>query len=100
MEEPRSKATKPSNQLRKVTPVPQYIEKGKLPPQAVDLEDAVLGALMLEKDAVNDVIDILQPNSFYKETHQKIFEAIQMLFQDSEPIDILTVTERLKKVGI
>ena len=99
MEEPRSKATKPSNQLRKVTPVPQYIEKGKLPPQAVDLEDAVLGALMLEKDAVNDVIDILQPNSFYKETHQKIFEAIQMLFQDSEPIDILTVTERLKKSG-
>ena len=99
MEEPSSKATKPSNQLRKVTPVPQYIEKGKLPPQAVDLEDAVLGALMLEKDAVNDVIDILQPNSFYKETHQKIFEAIQMLFQDSEPIDILTVTERLKKSG-
>jgi replicative DNA helicase len=82
-----------------VAPLPQYIEKGKLPPQAVDLEDAVLGALMLEKDAVNDVIDILKPNSFYKETHQKIFEAILILFQDSEPIDILTVTEKLKKSG-
>lgn len=99
MEEPHSKTTKSSTQLRKVAPLPQYIEKGKLPPQAVDLEDAVLGALMLEKEAVNDVIDILKPNSFYKETHQKIFEAIQILFQDSEPIDILTVTEKLKKNG-
>ena len=49
---------------------------GKLPPQAVDLEEAVLGALMLEKNALSEVIDILKPDSFYKESHQKIFEAI------------------------
>jgi len=75
------------------------LEHGKLPPQAVDLEEAVLGALMLEKDAVNAAIDILQPKSFYKETHQKIYSAIQHLFGKSEPVDILTVTHELKKRG-
>jgi replicative DNA helicase len=75
------------------------MEHGKLPPQAVDLEEAVLGALMLEKEAVNTVIDILQPKSFYKETHQSIFAAIQDLFQRSEPVDILTVTHELKQRG-
>jgi len=75
---------------------PSSLNHGKLPPQAVDLEEAVLGALMLEKEAVNTVIDILRPQSFYKETHQKIFAAIQDLFQRSEPVDILTVTHELK----
>lgn len=74
-------------------------EHGKLPPQATDLEEAVLGALMLEKEAVNSAIDILQPKSFYKEAHQKIFSAIQELFQRSEPIDILTVTNELRQKG-
>lgn len=72
---------------------------GKLPPQAVDLEEAVLGALMLEKNALSEVIDILKPESFYKETHQKIFEAIYSLFQKTSPIDILTVTAELRKMG-
>ena len=74
-------------------------DHGKLPPQAVELENAVLGALLIEKEAVNAVIDILQPHSFYKEAHQKIFYAIQILFQRSEPIDILTVTNELRKNG-
>src|SRR5258706_14406854 len=69
---------------------------GKLPPQAVDLEEAVLGALMLEKDALTSVIDILHPESFYKDSHQRIFAAIRRLFEKSEPIDILTVTNELK----
>lgn len=73
------------------------LELGKLPPQAVALEESVLGALMLEKEAVNEVIDVLQPESFYKEAHQKIYNAIKELFGESEPIDILTVTERLRK---
>ena len=72
---------------------------GKLPPQAVDLEEAVLGALMLEKSPVNDVIDILKPESFYKESHQKIYEAIYELFGASEAIDILTVTQKLRSKG-
>ena len=80
-------------------PATQNLEHGKLPPQAVDMEEAVLGALMLEKEAVNAAIDILQPKSFYKEAHQKIFSAIQELFQRSEPVDILTVTNELKQKG-
>lgn len=72
---------------------------GKLPPQAVDLEEAVLGALMLEKNALTSVIDILNPECFYKDAHQKIFQAIFRLFQNSQPIDILTVTNELKKSG-
>ena len=58
------------------------LDGGKLQPQAVELEEAVLGAMMLEKNAVNDGIEILQPESFYKEGHQKIFKAITELFQE------------------
>ena len=72
-------------------------ELGKIPPQALELEEAVLGAMMLEQTAVNSVIDVLSPSSFYKPAHQKIFDVIQNLFNDSEPIDLLTVTEALKK---
>jgi len=75
------------------------LEHGKVPPQAVDLEEAVLGAMMLEKDAVTAVIDILKPEMFYKEAHTKIFKAIHQLFEKSEPIDILTVTHELKSTG-
>ena len=75
------------------------LEHGKMPPQAIDLEEAVLGALMLEKDALTTVIDILHPTCFYKENNQKIFKAIEYLFQNSDPIDILTVTNQLKKEG-
>ncbi|MBK9176098.1 MAG: replicative DNA helicase [Flavobacteriales bacterium] len=75
------------------------LEAGKLPPQAPELEQAVLGALMLERNAVNEAIDILQPESFYVEAHKRIFEAIQHLFSTDQPIDILTVTEELKKRG-
>ncbi len=76
-----------------------YLEHGKVPPQATDLEEAVLGAMMLEKDAVSAVIDILKPEVFYKEVHQKIFAAILRLFAKSEPVDILTVTNELKNEG-
>jgi replicative DNA helicase len=72
---------------------------GKLPPQAVDVEEAVLGALMLEKDALTAVADILKPDSFYKEAHQRIYTAIVTLFADSEPIDMLTVTSKLRTTG-
>ncbi len=76
-----------------------FLEHGKVPPQAVDLEEAVLGAMMIEQDAVAAVIDILKPEVFYKEAHQKIFSAIFRLFGKSEPIDILTVTNELKSSG-
>ncbi|AMJ66269.1 replicative DNA helicase [Hymenobacter sp. PAMC 26628] len=72
---------------------------GKLPPQALELEVAVLGALMLEKDALTSVIDILRPESFYKDSHQRIFKAIISLFDKSEPIDQLTVVHELRELG-
>jgi replicative DNA helicase len=74
-------------------------ESGKLPPQAMELEEAVLGALMLEKDALTSVVDILQPSSFYKEAHQRIYNSILQLFGKSEPIDMLTVTTQLRSNG-
>ena len=72
---------------------------GRVPPQAVDLEQAVLGAMMLEKNAVTDTIDILSSESFYDPKHQYIFGVIKELFGNSKPIDILTVTDQLKKNG-
>lgn len=76
-----------------------FLEHGKLPPQAVDLEEAVLGAMMLEKDAVTAVIDMLHAEVFYKESHQAIYSAIHKLFSSNQPIDILTVTNQLKANG-
>src|SRR6187455_1055385 len=79
--------------------LPSELTPGKLPPQAVDLEEAVLGALMLDKDAVANVIDVLHPECFYKEAHQKIYNAIHTLFHQTQPVDILTVTQQLRKSG-
>ena len=73
------------------------LEKGKIPPQAVDLEEAVLGAMLIDKKGVDEVIDILQAEAFYKTSHQYIFESIFELFEASEPIDLLTVSNNLKK---
>jgi len=72
---------------------------GKKPPQAVDLEAAVLGALMIEKDAVLEVLDLLKGESFYHDAHRKIYEAIVHLSVALKPIDMLTVTEELRKNG-
>jgi replicative DNA helicase len=72
---------------------------GKMPPQAVDLEEAVLGALMLEREAITTVIDILKSANFYREQHKLIFEAIIDLFNASEPVDLLTVSNQLRKNG-
>jgi replicative DNA helicase len=73
------------------------LEKGKIPPQATDLEEVVLGAMMIDKKGVDEIIDILNPDVFYREAHQYIFEAIYKLFENSEPIDLLTVSSQLKK---
>jgi len=69
---------------------------GRVPPQAIDMEEAVLGAIMLEKEAIITVIDILKPESFYKDVHQKIYEAILSLNQRELPVDLYTVTEELR----
>ena len=69
---------------------------GKVPPQAKDLEEAVLGAIMLEKGAFDTVIEILKPECFYVDSHQRVFKAMQSLANKSQPIDILTVVEELR----
>src|SRR4249919_1715987 len=69
---------------------------GKLPPQARDLEEAVLGAVMLEKSAFDTIVEILKPECFYTDAHQRIFRVFQSLAQQSMPIDMLTVVEELK----
>ncbi len=72
---------------------------GKMPPQARELEEAVLGALMLEKDAFSIISDIIKTESFYEDTHQSIFGAIHNLAMQQKPVDVLTVVEELKRRG-
>lgn len=74
-------------------------EHGKVPPQAVDLEEAVIGAMMLEKDKLAAVIELLKPEVFYKTEHQLIYGAITRLFSQVKPVDILTVTDELRQSG-
>ena len=73
------------------------LDYGKIPPQALDLEEAVLGAIMLEKDAILSVLDILEASSFYKEAHQEIYATARQLSTEEKPIDLLTMTEELRR---
>ena len=85
---------------KKVSSIEQInAQYGKLPPQAIDVEEAVLGALMLERDAYVSVADIIDTASFYKEEHKKIFEAIKYLSTHEKPVDLLMVTQQLKDLG-
>ena len=79
MEKTKESAVKKTDKSRIIS-----LEKGKIPPQAVELEEAVLGAMMIDKKGVDEVIDILSPESFYKEAHQHIFEAIFHLFENKQ----------------
>jgi replicative DNA helicase len=94
---PSSKVT--TGKTRRFTLTEGTSQLGKLPPQAIDIEEAVLGALMLERDALSNVIEILKAESFYRDAHRLIFEAIVTLFNNSEPVDIKTVVHQLRKNG-
>lgn len=72
---------------------------GRIPPQAVDVEKAVLGSMLIDKEAVPKVLELLDPTSFYNPTHQKIFQAMQSLFEKGEPVDAVTVVEELRRQG-
>ena len=87
----------PSTKFKKSNVI--NLEKGKIPPQAVDLEEAVLGAMMIDKKGVDDVIDILHDDVFYKESNKLIYAAIFALFKSSQPTDLLTVANQLRKDG-
>lgn len=92
-------AAEPTTQPQRGTRTQATLERGKLPPQDLNLEEAILGAMLIDKKGVDDVIDILNPTVFYKKQHQLIYQAIFDLFNQSEPIDLLTVAEQLRKTG-
>lgn len=73
--------------------------EGRIAPRDIEVEEAVLGALMLEKDAYTTICDLLRPECFYEPAHQKIFTAVQQLGASQQPIDMLTVTEKLRANG-
>lgn len=87
------------SQQRRNTASPNLDMIGRIPPRDKEIEQAVLGALMLERDAYTIVCDILKPESFYEPEHQKIYTAIQSLGAAQKPIDMLTVTEQLRQNG-
>lgn len=76
--------------------MPSHLVEERIPPQAIDAEMAVLGAMLLDGEAVEDALEILKPEHFYKEAHQKIFAAMQSLLERGQAVDIVTVSEELK----
>lgn len=75
------------------------LDRGRIPPQALDLEEAVLGAMMIDQKGLTETIEILDKDFFYKPEHQFIYAAITTLFNESQPIDLLTVANQLRKDG-
>ncbi len=75
------------------------LEMGKRPPQAIEIEEAVLGALMLEPNAASDIVDLIVPECFYKESNRKIYTAIVSLIRKHAPVDIFTISDELKNQG-
>lgn len=73
--------------------------EGRVPPQAVEIEEAVLGAMLIEKEALAKALEVLDDTAFYKPAHQKIFKALIELFNRSEPVDLITLTEELRRQG-
>ncbi|MBP9838013.1 MAG: replicative DNA helicase [Proteobacteria bacterium] len=79
------------------TPTQQVV--GKVPPHSTDSEQSVLGAIMIDNEIINTVIEILRPEDFYKRNHQLIFEAMIGLYDRREPVDVVTLTEQLKTLN-
>jgi replicative DNA helicase len=86
-------------QYQRFTQQQTSIERGKLPPQNLNAEEVVLGAMLIDKRGVDNAIDMLSPDVFYKKQHQLIYQAIFELFNQSLPIDLITVSEQLRKDG-
>ena len=69
----------------------------RIPPQNIEAEQAVLGAMLIKKEAVIEAMEILRPEDFYRDAHRVVFEAIMAVFQNDSAVDMITVTEQLKK---
>ncbi len=95
---PLSKMTGPAPR-RPVNVVPIHEQAGRVPPQAVDVEQSVLGAMLIEREAIPRAIEILPADAFYDGRHQRIYAAMQALFERGNPVDLVTLTEELKRRG-
>lgn len=80
--------------------MPDIILSEKMPPQSIEAEQCLLGSLFLDKNALIRVVDFLQPRDFYKKIHQEIYQAALDLFEKNEPIDLLSIANRLKEKGL
>jgi replicative DNA helicase len=80
-------------------PPPIPTSEGRVPPQAVDVEKAVLGAMLIDREAVPKGLEALEDTAFYSPLHQKIFRAMYSLFEKSEPVDVVTVTAEMRRMG-
>jgi replicative DNA helicase len=95
---PLSTMTGARRAARPANVVPLH-DGGRVPPQAVDVEQSVLGALLIEREAIPKAIEILQADAFYETRHQRIYAAVQSLFERGNPVDLVTLTEELKRRG-
>lgn len=86
-------------QTRRLSQEEAFMMNGKIPPQVIEIEESVLGALLLDQNAITNAIDILRQEYFYLEAHQHIYRAISILFRDGNPVDLLSVADQLKKDG-
>ena len=87
-------------QTTKIVEVPSVDQYGHKQPQSLDMEVAVIGALMVEQEAWGQVAEMLKPESFYDKRHQIIFQAIQTLNVEQKPVDIMTVCDQLERTGL
>jgi replicative DNA helicase len=85
--------------VRRMPDTPAQERGGRIPPQAVDVEQAVLGAMLIEAEAIPRAIELLQEDSFYDGRHRRIFGALLSLFERNNPVDLITVSEELKRRG-
>jgi replicative DNA helicase len=88
-----------SASLEAVRPVPIAVPPGRMPPQNLDAERSVLGGVLLDNVAFNDILEVLKPEDFYRDAHRKVFEAMCALFSRSEPIDRVTLKDELTVLG-
>ena len=84
---------------RPLNVLPMQQQAGRMPPQATDVEQSVLGAMLLEREAIPKAIEILPADAFYEPRHQRIYEGMEALFERGNPVDLITLTEELKRRG-
>ena len=80
-------------------PAPVAVPPGRVPPQNLDAERSVLGGVLLDNTALNDVLELLKPEDFYRDAHRKVFEAMCALSSRNEPIDRVTLKDELTALG-